>query len=52
MSKQTFTHGKRTVSVEVKRSEHGVWCPYIATVDDDLIVLAPQSETAHPECAT
>jgi hypothetical protein len=52
MSKETFTHAKCTVSVEVKRSEYGVGYPNIAPVKDGVIVLAPQSETAHPEWAT
>jgi hypothetical protein len=51
MSKETFTHGKCIVSVEVKRSEHGALYPYIAHVKDGVIVLAPQvREFSQPEC--
>jgi hypothetical protein len=51
MSKETFTHGKCIVSVEVERSEHGAWYPYIAPVKDGVIGLAPQvREFSQPEC--
>ena|SRR5476651_2169849 len=51
MSKETFTHGKRIVSVEVERSEHGAWYPYIAPVKDGVIVLAPLVRDSHNQSA-
>jgi len=51
MSKETFTNGKRIVSVEVERSEHGAWYSYIAPVKDGVIVLASQvRKFSQPEC--
>jgi hypothetical protein len=51
MSKETFTHGKSIVSVEVERNEQGAWYPYIGPVNDCVIVLAPQvREFSQPEC--
>jgi hypothetical protein len=51
MSKETFTHGKCIVPVEVKRSEHGAWYPYSAPVKDGVIVLAPPvREFSQREC--
>jgi hypothetical protein len=38
-------------SVEVGRSEHGTWYPYIAPVKDGVIVLASQvRKFSQPEC--
>jgi len=52
MNKETFMHGKYTVSVEAKQSERGAWYPDISLVKDGVIVLVPQLETTHPEWAT
>jgi len=52
MSKETFMHGKYFVSVDAKQNERGAWYPEITLVKDGVIVLVPQPETTHPECAT
>ena len=38
-------------SVEVGRSEHGTWYPYIAPVKDGVIVLAPLGRDSHNQSA-
>jgi hypothetical protein len=39
-------------SVEVERSEHGTWSPYIAPVKDGVIVLAPQVRDSYNQSAS
>ena len=38
-------------SVEVGRSEHGTWYPYIAPGKDGVIVLAPLVRDSHNQSA-